>query len=235
VGKAVDEFMRFLSPSRATDLGAARRDLIEALQRYLESERVGPGGLTPSGSIFEVEMLHVVRKHAMTLAPDAVRYLKAVLTAEAMVRELDPAFDLRAHENRFFARLMQVELAETLSLGRAAQWLLTARRRLDRALEPVESVQEPAARLLALNRQVRRQVQVLSALTIAGWLAVLAAMWSTAAPLGVSSRAHPWLGLAVGVAGVILLVCSIRQVRRLPRESAAEVSGRHPLRRGPAQ
>ena len=36
-------------------------------------------------------MLALVRRHAMTLAPDAVRYLKAVLTAEAVVRELDPA------------------------------------------------------------------------------------------------------------------------------------------------
>jgi predicted unusual protein kinase regulating ubiquinone biosynthesis (AarF/ABC1/UbiB family) len=235
VGEAVDEFMRFLTPSRATDLAAARRDLIEALQSYLESERVGPGGRTPSESIFEVEMLAIVRKHAMTLVPDAVRYLKAVLTAEAMVRELDPEFDLRAHENRFFGRLMQIELAEMLRLDRAAQWLLSARRRFDRAFESLETVQAPPAQLLALNRKVRRQVQVLSVLTIVGWLATLTAMSSTAARLGVPSLAHPWLGLGVGLVSVVLLVCSIRQVRRLPGEPAAGVPGTHRLRRDRGQ
>ena len=36
-------------------------------------------------------MLSVVRRHHMALNPDAVRYLKAVLTAEALVKELIPS------------------------------------------------------------------------------------------------------------------------------------------------
>ena len=68
----------------------------------------------------------------MTLNPDAVRYLKAVLTAEAMVKELDPQFDLRAYENRFFGRLMELEAMEALDPRRWGQRMLDARVR-DRA------------------------------------------------------------------------------------------------------
>jgi ubiquinone biosynthesis protein len=224
VGTAVDEFTRFLAPARTTDLAAARRDLIEALTRYLESERVGPGGYTASESIFEVEMLAVVRKHGMTLAADAVRYLKAVLTAEAMVRELDPEFDLRAHENRFFGRLMQMEIAESLSPGRAAQWLVDARFQLARLLESVQMVRETPGQLAVVARRVRRRVQVLSAFTIVGWIAVLAAMLRSPAPLGLPSLTSSlrWGGVAVAAVSLVLLLISILQVRRLPAAAATE-------------
>jgi ubiquinone biosynthesis protein len=232
IGKAVDEFMRLLTPSRATDLTAARRDLIEALKNYLESERVGPGGVTLSETIFEIEMLAIVRKHAMALAPDAVRYLKAVLTAEAMVRELDPQFDLRAHENRFFGRLMQIELTERLSVGRAAQWLLDARFRLDRLLESIETVRGAPSQLVAVAYRVRRRVQVLSVCTIAGWVAVLAATLESPARVGLPGFgfSFQWMGLGVGLVSLILLVFSIRQVRRLPSELEATHLDRYPRR-----
>ena len=219
VDTAVDEFMRTLTPSRRTDLAAARADLIEALQRYLESERVGPGGYDPSESVFEIDMLAIVRRHAMTLAPDAVRYLKAVLTAEAMVRELDPDFDLRAHENRFFGRLMQMEIAESLRPGRVAQWLVDARFRVERLLESAQAVGEAPHELASVARHVRRRVQVLSAITIAGWVAVLAAAlravrFGLPGP-GIWLR---WVALGAGVVSLVLLLVLMGEVRRLPSE-----------------
>ena len=232
VGKAVDEFIRFLTPARGTNLTAARRDLIEALKNYLESERVGPGGFSPTENIFEIEMLAIVRKHGMALEPDAVRYLKAVLTAEAMVRELDPEFDLRAHENRFFGRLMQIELAETLTPGRAAQWLVDARFRSERLLEFIESVRDTPPHLVAVTRSVRRRVQVLSVLTILGWVALLAALFDSPARLGLPGFGSSlrWIGLGVGVVSLVLLGSSILQLRRLPSEPEAEGLHRYPRR-----
>ena len=106
--------MRFVTPSACTDLHAAKSDLITVMTGYVESSRVGPSAVVPTADIFEVEMLSVVRRHHMALNPDAVRYLKAVLTAEALVKELDPEFDLRTYENRFFGRLMELEAAEAL-------------------------------------------------------------------------------------------------------------------------
>jgi len=232
VATAVDEFMRFLTPSHRTDLAAAHRDLVETLKNYLESQRVDPSGHAPSEDIFEIEMLALVRQHAMALAPDAVRYLKAVLTAEAMVKELDPDFDLRAHENRFFRRLMQLELSERLNVGSAAQWLLDARFRVDRIFESLERVRETPGQLVTVARRVRRRVQVLSLLTIAGWVTVLGALWASPARSGlpVFGPGWRWLGVAVGLVSLVLLGLSILQVRRLPNAHQAQHLDRYPHR-----
>jgi ubiquinone biosynthesis protein len=231
VGEAVEEFLRFLSPSPRTDLEAARHDLADALQGYLESARVGPGGLSPSEGIFEIEMLALVRKHAMTLAPDATRYLKAVLTAEAMVRELDPEFDLRGHENRFFGRLMQIELSESLTPARLAHWVVDARFRIDRLLESVVVARKTPGHVLALARSVRRRVQMLTVVTLAGWLAMLSALLDLDGGSG-RSILWRWIGLGVGVVSLVLLCASIVQIRRLPNGAAREGRTDDPARRG---
>jgi predicted unusual protein kinase regulating ubiquinone biosynthesis (AarF/ABC1/UbiB family) len=230
IGTAVDEFMRFVTPTSGTDLAAARTDLIEALKSYVESERVGPGGFTSSDSVFEIEMLAIVRQHRMVLAPDVVRYLKAVLTAEAMVKELDPGFDLRAHENRFFGRLMQIELVEALHPGRVAQYLVDARFRVARLFESIESVRAAPERLTSVARNVRRRVQLLSVLTIVGWVTVLGALLAAGTgvtPFGVSPQS---IGLAIGGVSLVLLLFSIVQVRRLPHETESDQRHRYPRR-----
>ncbi|MBI3782460.1 MAG: AarF/ABC1/UbiB kinase family protein [Deltaproteobacteria bacterium] len=232
VAEAVDEFLRFLTPAAQTDLQVARRDLIEALKNYLESSRVGPGGTSSTEDIFEIEMLAIVRKHGMVLAPDAARYLKAVLTAEAMVKELDPAFDLRAHENRFFGRLVQIELTDRLSFGGAAQWLVDMRNRMDRLFESVETVRDTPSHLFAVAHKVRRRVQVLSIFTIAGWLTTLLVILSSPAGAGLSGfgSSMRWIGAGVGVISLVLLLLSILQVRRLPDARDVGAPRRYPRR-----
>jgi predicted unusual protein kinase regulating ubiquinone biosynthesis (AarF/ABC1/UbiB family) len=225
--------MRFLVPSGRTDLEAARRDLVEAMKSYLESARVAPGELAAPEEIFEIAILRLVRRHAMAVAPDAARYLKAVLTAEAAVKELDPAFDLTAHENRFFGRLMGIEMAEALNVRAVGQWLLDARVRAERLFDAIESLREAPVRLAPVVRQVRRRVQAFTALSGLAWVTLMAAMWM-AGDGGVPA----WYGYrpaGVAVAGVIvsllLLGFAIRQVRRLPDEvGPAPPAGPYPRR-----
>jgi hypothetical protein len=83
--------------------------------------------------------------------------------------------------------------------------------------------------LVAVTHRVRRRVQVLSLLTIAGWVAVLAALWELPARGGtpVAALSVRWIALGAGLATLVLLVFSILQVRRLPRADA------HPLHRYP--
>jgi predicted unusual protein kinase regulating ubiquinone biosynthesis (AarF/ABC1/UbiB family) len=231
-GRAVEEFTRFLAPSGRTDAEAAHRDLVEAMKSYLESARVAPQELAAPEEIFEIEILRLARKHGMAIAPDAARYLKAVLTAEATVKELDPAFDLTAHENRFFGRLMLLELAESLSVPNAGQWLLDARARVGRALDSIEALREAPGRLGPLFREVRRRVQVFSALTIVGWLTVLLAMWTEAAADGwlVFGYRFRSVALAGALASLVLLFFAILQVHRLPSDAGAGPRGPYPRR-----
>jgi predicted unusual protein kinase regulating ubiquinone biosynthesis (AarF/ABC1/UbiB family) len=230
-GAAMDEFMRFLTPSGRTDVGAARRDLIEAMNNYVESARVGPDGFNLTEDIFEIEMLAVVRAHRMSLHPDAVRYLKAVLTAEAMVKELDPRFDLRSYENRFFGRLMELEALEALDGRRLAQRVLDTRVRFERVVDAIERIGETPRHLVGIGLDVRRRVQVFSMLTIIGWAAVLVAVWAggrfESQLLGVPVSA---IALGVAVIGFGLTWLSILEVRRLPTESDAGRLTRYPRR-----
>lgn len=230
--KAVDEFLRFLAPSRRTDLAAARRDLVESMRNYVESARVGPEGFVLSEEIFEIEMLALVRKHGMALSPDAVRYLKAVLTAEAMVKELDPEFDLRSHENRFFGRLLELETRELWNVARLGQWVLDARFRVDRVLEAVESIREAPHQVVSVARDVRTRVQASSVLTILGWIGILAAVWTTRARGSLPLLGVPFRVIAVvaAAAGLALLLFSILQVRRLPSDSQIASFSRYPRR-----
>jgi hypothetical protein len=149
-----------------------------------------------------------------------------------MVKELDPRFDLRAWENRFFGRLMHVEAVEALDPRRLGQRILDARFRVERFLESVESVRETPRDLLNVAQNVRRRVQVFSALTIVGWAAVLAAVWTARASSGQPLFGYPVLTVAlIGAAvSLVLLVSSIFQVRRLPSESEAGHFLRYPRR-----
>ena len=148
---AVDEFMRFLTPSARTDLRAARRDLIdgdEQLRR--ERARRSGAGSVPTEDIFEMEMLAVVRRHHMALNPDAVRYLKAVLTAEAMVKELDPRVrpaGLRESVLRTSDGARGGRSAGSAAMGQA---VIEARARVERVLDAIESVGETPRELFSV-------------------------------------------------------------------------------------
>jgi predicted unusual protein kinase regulating ubiquinone biosynthesis (AarF/ABC1/UbiB family) len=218
VSRAVEVFMRFLAPSGRTDLEAAHRDLVEAMKSYLESARVSPQEEAAPEEIFEIQILRLVRRHRMAIAPDAARYLKAVLTAEATVKELDPLFDLTAHENRFFGRLMGIELAEGLSVHGVGQWLLDTRVRLERVLDTVEALRDAPGRLAPLAGEVRRRVQVFSALTLAGWLTLLLATWGGGSADGLRVFGYRFFSVALlaALVSVVLLLFAILQVRRLP-------------------
>ena len=186
----------------------------------------------PCADIFEIEMLAVVRSHGMALNPDAVRYLKAVLTAEAMVKELDPQFDLRAHENRFFGRLMELEAIEALDPRRLGQRILDARVRAERVLDSIEGIGRAPRDLIGVALNVRRRVQFFSALTIMGWSAVLAAVWVSGGSDELRLFSSPMALIAFGAALVSLglLAFSILEVRRLPSESEVGHLSRYPRR-----
>ena len=222
---AIEEFMRFLTPSTRTDVRAARGDLIAAMTNYVESARVGPSVSGPTEDIFEIEMLTVVRRHRMALNPDAVRYLKAVLTAEAMVKELDPQFDLRAYENRFFGRLMELEATEALDPRRWTQALLETRARVERVLDAIESVRETPRDLFGVVLNVRRRVQVYSALIIVSWLLILAATWSARGSVAAGILAGAGALVSIGLVAFLIL-----EVRRLPSESEVGHLSRYPRR-----
>src|SRR5207244_3980927 len=97
------------------DVAAAREDLADAMQRYLASGRAS-GYRRPlaEDTVYEIDILTAVRRHHMIMSSEIVIYLKAVLTAESVVTQLVPNFDLQHHENLFFGRLIAKEAYRSL-------------------------------------------------------------------------------------------------------------------------
>ncbi len=208
VERAVEVFSAWLVPSHRTDVLAARRDLVAALRRYVESARVAPDRIAETRP-FEVEMFELVRRHRMALAPEAVRYLKAVLTTDATIRELDPRFDLVAHENRFFSRLARIELVECFDPQRIARFLLDARWHAVDLGDMLEH-REELARLAGAASDVRRSVEIGAVVAIAVTLTLTALAW-------VGSRPAAIAALVTALPALVLLWLALRQARRLPR------------------
>jgi hypothetical protein len=148
-----------------------------------------------------------------------------------MVKELDPRFDLRAYENRFFGRLMELEALEALDARRLAQQVLDTRVRFERVLDAIERAGETPVHLLGIGLDVRRRVQVFSVLTIIGWATVVVAAWA-GGRFGLRLFGLPAIGitLAVAVIGLGLTWLSILEVRRLPTESDVGRLSRYPRR-----
>jgi predicted unusual protein kinase regulating ubiquinone biosynthesis (AarF/ABC1/UbiB family) len=181
--------------------------------------------VVPTADIFEVEMLSVVRRHHMALNPDAVRYLKAVLTAEALVKELDPEFDLRTYENRFFGRLTELEAVEALDPRRWVQAAIEARARVERVLDAIERVGETPRELFSVVLTVRRRVQLFSSLIIIGWIALVTTAWIARGGIATSILMLTGALISVGLVAFLIL-----EVRRLPSESEVGHLSRYPRR-----
>ena len=207
IWRAVDEFTDWLVPSRRTDIIAARYDLMDALRRYVESARVDPDGLAEE-RVFEVEMFAVVRRHHMALVPDAVRYLKAVLSTEATVKELDPRFDLPAHQNEFFARLSRLEATEALDPQHIAGVLLDIPRRTRHVLDALERGGRVTQMAVSEAGDVRRSVEAGALLAIAATLALTVLAW-------VGAPGAEFAAIAIALPAIVLLAVAFRDVRRL--------------------
>ena len=72
---------------------------------------------------------------------------------------------------------MELEAAEALDPRRWVQAVIEARARVERVLDAIESVRETPRDLLSVVLNVRRRVQLFSALIIIGWIALVMTAW----------------------------------------------------------
>jgi len=234
VDTAVAELMRWVRPSLQTDVAAAREDLTLAMDRYLASRRAsGHSRPFAENTIYEVDILRVVHRHRMIMSPQIVMYLKAVLTAEAVIHHLVPTLDLLWDENMFFGRLIEQETLVALRPERIVRAVSDYAYRIRRALEQVEELEGAPTRLERLAFQVRRRLH---------WLAFVALALATTFYFTIKSphlealRAkyvgipRDSLSLAFMVLLLLVLLMMVRQGRRLPRKRGHRRGpSRHPL------
>jgi len=241
VEDAIDELMRWLTPTPATDVPVARQQLVRLHQTFffeLSGFPTSASAAMPGRperrtenpySRLAIDILKTIRDNELRLSPSLVAYLKMLVTLGALRHELASEYDLASQVRRFFRRLIRQQATAWLDPRKAMDRLYAGGIRLGRALEFVEFIeaQQPfitAAEdsLFGLRRRMRsarRRLVTLGALA----LALGAALYVVLADPGGTRRALPkevpyslvHYGLLASLVLVLLaLVLSVRSLSR---------------------
>ncbi len=222
IDRAVEEFMRWISPSDKTDIRTARAELTHIIDDYLYSLREPDrkkGGKDGS-AVFEVTLLDAIRRHQMKLSPNIVTYLKALVTADAVIFELAPDFDLQAMENRFFGRLIQQDLRNFIKPDNVTRFLYEYGYRIRRVFDSLESLQKSGQDVGDLVQRVRGSLQklILLALPVGAGLFLLTRS-PTARQYAETAGFRPnILTTVLVVVLAVIFLLMIRQSRKLPTQ-----------------
>jgi predicted unusual protein kinase regulating ubiquinone biosynthesis (AarF/ABC1/UbiB family) len=103
---AVDDFLQWLRPSAGTDRAAARRELTELTERFLDELGSASSRRREILARYQIDLLSAARAHRMVIEPTVILYVKVVLTIDAVTSELAPSLDLQALIERFFSQLI---------------------------------------------------------------------------------------------------------------------------------
>lgn len=167
VEDALEELMRWIQPSPVTDVQHARARLRAAIEDYVDAlERVGDR--SNAFPAFEIEILDLIRRNRMALSPAIVMYFKAIVTMTAVLYRLVPDFDLQAHENRFFARMIRQDATSWLQPDRVLIAIFELRHTTRRALTAIAALEPVGRDLDALIGRSTRRMQWLGASALVG-------------------------------------------------------------------
>jgi ubiquinone biosynthesis protein len=103
---AVDDFLKWLRPSATTDVAAARREMTELTERFLDDLADASSRRREILARYQIELLSAARAHRMVIDPAVILYVKVVLTIDAVTSELAPSLDLQSLIERFFSQLI---------------------------------------------------------------------------------------------------------------------------------
>lgn len=212
VPRATDEFMRWVRPTAATNTASARADLSKIFNDYLFQLQHQELASAPfAQSTFEVAVLGSIRQHRMTMAPEVITYFKALVTANAVIFELDPHFDLLALESRFFSRMIATDAWSWTDPSLAASRLFDLNYRLTTAFGDFSSLRQDEGDLQALAGRVKQR---LGALALVGALSAVTLYLFFGHVI--QARSAGWIPAVVLVILVVDILAFLRQRRSLP-------------------
>ena len=239
VETSVRELMRWLAPGPATDINAARRQLIRVHQAFLystvgEGSRVTPGAPGPAAkatdnpySRLAVDILECIREHELTLSSSIVAYLKMLVTLGTLRHQLSDDYDLAETVRSFVRKLARQRGVGWLDPRKAVDRLISGTARVNRALEFLEFVEsqesfiiEAQTSLFGFQRRIgtakRRLVTLgMSVLVVGALLYLLAAFPREAREMIPREVPITWVHVGLLFLLVVLIVSLVNHMRRL--------------------
>jgi ubiquinone biosynthesis protein len=173
--RAVEQLLRWITPSRFTNLAQARSEMIRTHEDFRFSlDDPGPTGVRESASAFAINNLVTIRRNGMVLAPPVLAYVRTLVTADTLRTELAPEHDFLRLSELFFSRMISQQAREWLDPRRAITGAFDYSFRLRQVLGIVEAEKETGEALTSLVVNTRRRAQALArAIRMVGLLALV--------------------------------------------------------------
>lgn len=226
---AIDELLRWIEAAPSTDVVRFRRDMSAVFEDYLDGFRSPVGSVTwLAARDMVVRMMSLIRQHGLSIPATVSLYLRTLLTRDAIIFELSPAYDPLTDEARFLVRAARSDVQELFkrreairsvaeSWGQAKEIVAN----LDKLVTSGRSIE------ISLRTQQARLLQY----------GIWAALIGTVAYLGFREGAFRSLSAVLGVGkyfipGMLLFVASIfifmvlRQGRKLADIEHSNIVGR---------
>ena len=126
-------YLRLASVTDSSDVTAYRSGLADLLASWFDLDRDHPV-LRTSFTRIMLDMLTLGRRTDLVPAPDTIRYLRSVITAEGLIARFAPDFDVGATlEEVCEEELRELEWREWLSQANLAEWVVGGLRILNLA------------------------------------------------------------------------------------------------------
>ena len=218
VDRAVDELLRWISPSGYTNLRDARADLSAVMEEYIASYANTSGRRQPvsRSANFEIGIMKVIRRHSLVVSPNIVLYLKTAITGNSVIFEIAPDLDLANQENQFFGRLLLAEARRWLDPPEALSMSYEIAHRVGRALGITDSLQDFEFQAQGAAEDVRRRLVRFRLAAAAAGAATVVIVWNgDRLPLADVRRRLLVVGTALVAVG--FAIASYREGSRLPR------------------
>jgi ubiquinone biosynthesis protein len=117
-------YLRLASVTDSSDIAAYRSGLADLLASWFDLDRDHPV-LRTSFTRIMLDMLALGRRTDLVPAPDTIRYLRSVITAEGLIARFAPDFDVGATlEEVCEEELREQEWREWLSPANLAEWVV---------------------------------------------------------------------------------------------------------------
>jgi predicted unusual protein kinase regulating ubiquinone biosynthesis (AarF/ABC1/UbiB family) len=226
---AIDELLRWIEAAPGTDIVRFRRDMSAVFEDYLDGFRSPIGSETWLAARHSVvRMMSLIRQHGLSIPATVSLYLRTLLTRDAIIFELSPAYDPLVDEVQFLVRAARIDAKE----------LFNRQEVIGSVAESWEQTKEIVANLRKLatsGRSIEITLRTLQArlLQYGIWTALI----GTVAYIGFREDAFRGLNAVLGlgkyfIPGTLLFVASIfvlmvvRQGRKLAAIERSNVIGR---------
>ncbi|WP_455244549.1 ABC1 kinase family protein [Petrachloros mirabilis] len=220
IERSTQELMRWITPSSRTDIESARGEIVGIAEEYYCSVTYEKGqeGQNSFAS-YQINVLNAVRRHHMAISPSIVASFRSLISVISMIYQLNPAFPLRKHANRFFSSLILDEVARVLSPRELVRGIFNLQLQVQHGMNALDSMEQNLRS--GQPTTVTAQTRDLKRYAVLGSLSVVSLIVVVVFDLSLSGLSAGALLGVLGGGAVLFAFLTLREAGRIRGKEAA--------------